>query len=532
MLMSSEGDETSSDDKLVGHPEVVNAANGQAGTASAGTTDRPFKCEFPGCGKAFRKGCNLVQHRRVHTGERPYACDVPGCGKRFGQSGNLTKHKLTHRNPHLRWNRHTRDKPFKCEFPGCIKSFTAKSSLQVHQRSHDQYDVVVKAHREQVQQAELLLAKQRMQTQAQVRHARSTAVAAAEMKRLQQFHFQQQKQQQQQQHHHHHHLASTLPMMGMQAPAWGMPPPQPQNVRCPHPGCNFRCMSLDQLKSHMDSFYPGMENMRATLAATQQALDMLRVLASANPDMHIADALNTVNATTLRMSGPQQAWPSAQQAPGSAPFTPATMHQLMGGQLLHDQAPAQPIQPAIHPVVPSDTAPSAGPVADPSLDQSISGYEAELDNSVNNDPAYMPLARPVVRSARPAYSSGLGTLHMPISSLSTMGHDLDASTGSMASATTDAELDSSIESMGTGVGAVQQQGNTPRYGALPLSMFKKSRTEPQEVNARPTAPKPTAVSKESKKRPFADSLLQSSAELDLFGDGTLFETAGHELFSN
>ncbi|XP_077392354.1 zinc finger protein GLI2a isoform X2 [Festucalex cinctus] len=87
------------------------------------TGEKPHKCTFEGCAKAYSRLENLKTHLRSHTGEKPYVCEHEGCNKAFSNASDRAKHQ----------NRtHSNEKPYVCKIAGCTKRYTDPSSLRKH----------------------------------------------------------------------------------------------------------------------------------------------------------------------------------------------------------------------------------------------------------------------------------------------------------------------------------------------------------------------------------------------------------------
>nr|CAB3249317.1 Gli transcriptional activator [Phallusia mammillata] len=87
------------------------------------TGEKPHKCNYEGCTKAYSRLENLKTHLRSHTGEKPYVCEFPSCTKAFSNASDRAKHQ----------NRtHSNEKPYACKIEGCTKRYTDPSSLRKH----------------------------------------------------------------------------------------------------------------------------------------------------------------------------------------------------------------------------------------------------------------------------------------------------------------------------------------------------------------------------------------------------------------
>lgn len=65
-----------------------------------------------------------VRSRPLSAGEKPYHCNWDGCGWKFARSDELTRH----------YRKHTGHRPFQCHL--CDRAFSRSDHLALHMKRH------------------------------------------------------------------------------------------------------------------------------------------------------------------------------------------------------------------------------------------------------------------------------------------------------------------------------------------------------------------------------------------------------------
>ncbi len=96
-------------------------------TPASLTSEKPYKCPFPSCGRTFRAKFSCTRHRLTHGADKKFVC--PSCGKKFVLPQYLKEHI----------NVHTMDCPYVCGIDGCQRRFKQSGKLSLHRRTHPGY---------------------------------------------------------------------------------------------------------------------------------------------------------------------------------------------------------------------------------------------------------------------------------------------------------------------------------------------------------------------------------------------------------
>lgn len=135
LLMNSEAMNDVPDSIKRKRVRLSSSASSAAVAAAAGMSMNPdgtplvkqmmtFKCEAPGCNKAYSSASHLKRHQRVHSQEKPYICER--CKSAFFLAHHLRYHERTH----------TGEKPYVCSHENCGKSYSQPGDYYRHMRKH------------------------------------------------------------------------------------------------------------------------------------------------------------------------------------------------------------------------------------------------------------------------------------------------------------------------------------------------------------------------------------------------------------
>ncbi|KAL1843400.1 hypothetical protein VTJ49DRAFT_1750 [Mycothermus thermophilus] len=89
---------------------------------------KTIKCTWPGCPKTFNRPARLTAHLRSHTNDRPHKCPYEGCDKAYLEEKHLAQHIK---------GSHTHEKKYPCLEPGCGKAFVTATRLRRHAAVHE-----------------------------------------------------------------------------------------------------------------------------------------------------------------------------------------------------------------------------------------------------------------------------------------------------------------------------------------------------------------------------------------------------------
>ncbi|XP_063974123.1 zinc finger protein 28-like isoform X2 [Diachasmimorpha longicaudata] len=106
------------------------------------------KCSYEGCSLSYSKLSHLERHLRGHVGEKPWKCNFPQCDKAYTTSFSLRKHQAAHENfsrpfscteslspERVSLPRQPR-RIHKCTYEGCDATFKKRDRLEGHIRQH------------------------------------------------------------------------------------------------------------------------------------------------------------------------------------------------------------------------------------------------------------------------------------------------------------------------------------------------------------------------------------------------------------